>query len=73
MTTTKRATTTVAEAREIHRLAHHDYTQHVVRRSCCTGGRLCDVGQELCERADDAGKAWERAEKRERGAVGRVA
>lgn len=52
----------VSEARDTARLTHRDYTQHVVRRNCCTGGRLCPVGQELLERADDAGKRWEMAE-----------
>lgn len=50
---------TLDAAREAARLTHHDYTWHVVTRSCCTGGRLCAVGQELLERADDAGKRWD--------------
>lgn len=31
--------------------ARQDYTWHVVRSACCTGGRLCSTGQRLARRA----------------------
>lgn len=66
MTTTSRPPTirtrpTVSEARAIHRRRHGLWHSHW---KACTSPATCQTLAELLADADDAGKAWEMAERR---------
>lgn len=53
----------LSSARERARASHRAYVEHIFRQPCCTGnGRLCAVGEELLNIADDDDLAWQRAQ-----------
>ena len=51
-------------ARTAHRIAHERAVLHLrLCRGVCLHGGLCSTGSDYLDAADDAGLAWERAER----------